>query len=230
MSTLVETIAQEVATELGEQFSDVATREQYVDWTKESYTEIVASGWFFTQNTVEDITLAAGTKNYTLPATVSEIRVLEDPTNFRVISPAPVNQLLERGLNLAATGAPVYWYIDSFDSSQRMVISLYKVPDASYVSGTPTLKAHCITRPTELDDTDAIPLPEDYIKVLRDGIRYRARVASGQLDLAALAKQDFQGGLALLNARYNGQVRPVSQMPAHAQAHRVAQHPAAGDK
>ena len=230
MSTTVETLAQEVAQELGETFSHVATREQYIDWVIEAYTEIVASGWFFTQNKVETITLVAGTREYTLPATVSEIKTLEDPTSYRVISPAPVSMLLERGKNLAETGTPSHWYIDSFDSSQRMVISLYKVPDSTYVASTPTLRAHCILRPTALSDTTAIPLPDDYVKVCRDGVRYRARVASGQMDFAQLAKQDFASGLQLLNARYNGQVRPVSEMPAHSKAHRVAQAPAAGDR
>lgn len=223
----VDDVAQEVAEEFGEEFSDLDIKSQIQKWVIEVFEEVYASGRWFFQNDSQDITLADGTKDYSMDTDVAEVRDVRDPNSNKRVAYAPVERLIAKGKDLLSTGnAPEFWYIDSLGPSQEIKVSLYPVPNATAVTNIGSLRAYTLLRPPALTGTDTIPIPPEYIRVIREGVRAKVMFADKDLQASQIAKEAFIDGLTLLNARFHGRPKEGSSLPVKTKTQAVAQSPA----
>lgn len=225
----VDDVASDIATEFGEEFSDLDIKEQFRTWVSEVFEEVYASGRWFFQNDSQNITLVASTKDYSLDTDVAEVRDVRNPTSNARVEYAPVERLIARGKDLLSEGTPTNWYIDSLGSSQEIKISLFPVPSAAAVAAVPALKAFTLLRPPSLGGTDTIPVPAEYVRVIKDGVRAKVKFSDGDLDGQQVARQLFTDGLMLLNARFHGKARPGSSLPIKLKLKQTHQAPAVAD-
>ncbi len=225
----VDDVAADVATEFGEEFSDLDIKEQFRTWVSEVFEEVYASGRWFFQNDTQSVTLIDGTKDYSMDTDVAEVRDMRDPNDNVRVEYAPVERLIARGKDLLITGTPTNWYIDSLGSNQEIKISLWPVPDAAAVAAITALTAYTLLRPPALGGTDTIPIPTEYIRVMKEGLRAKVKFSDGDLDGFQMARQLFQDGLLLLNARFHGKPRPGSSLPVKLKLKQTHQSPATAD-
>ncbi|MHA2242987.1 MAG: phage adaptor protein [Candidatus Thorarchaeota archaeon] len=224
MATTVNALAQEIATEFGEEYTDQDVADQFRTWVKEVVRRVIASGRWFSQNAVDDITTVASTATYTLDSTTSEVKAIRLTATDKPIIYTPVERLIAKDYNLETTGPPTNWWIDSLDASQNIVIRFYPVPDAVY-----DIDAHVLKRPPTLGDSDSIPLPIEYIDVVRDGVRWKVRYNENNLEAAGLALQEFKEGIMILNAKFGSQPRQGSNLPVKLKLKQIHQSGASND-
>ncbi len=225
----VDDVAADIATEFGEEFSDLDIKEQFRTWVGEIFEEVYASGRWFFQNDSQDVTLVLSQKDYSLNATVAEVRDVRDPDDNVRVEYAPVERLIARGKDLLIAGLPTNWYIDSLGVNQEIVISLWPVPNQAAVDDIVALKAYTLLRPPALGGATTIPIPTEYIRVMKDGIRAKVKFSDGDLDGHQVARETFQDGLLLLNARFHGKPRPGSSLPVKLKLKQTHQSPATAD-
>lgn len=221
MATTVNALAQEIATEFGEEYTDQDVADQFRTWVKEVVRRVIGSGRWFSQNTTDDITTVASTATYSMDTTTGEIKAMRLTATDAPILYTPVERLIARDYNLEATGTPTNWWIDSLGSSQELVVRFYPIPDDAYA-----IEAHVLKRPSDLGNTDTIPLPVEYLDVVRDGVRWKVRYNENNLEAAALSLQEFKEGLLLLNAKFGAQPRAGSSLPVKTKLKQQHQSPA----
>jgi hypothetical protein len=224
VATTVNALAQELATEFGEEYTDQDVADLYRTWVKEIVRRVIGTGRWFTQNTTDSVVTVASTPAYSLAATTGEVKSIRIPATDDVVIYTPVERLIAKDKNLELTGKPTNWWVDSLGTSQEIKIRLYPIPDAVY-----TLELHVLNRPSELGDTDTIPLPVEYIDVVREGVRYKTRYNENNLEAAALALQEFKEGVMLLNAKFGGNPRQGSSLPVKRKLKQIHQQPSTND-
>lgn len=211
------TVAEELALEFGEQFSDTDIADQYIRWVKEKFQEISLTSRLFFKNAEHALTLTPSTHTYTLNATVAEPRVIymygsgaseaaaTDPTNIgftavkKRVNYMPIERLTARGANLNETGTPKAFYIIGYDANVAMKIRVWPVP-STYFGAT----VYATDRPATLADDATIPLPEEYIVALKNGVRAMVYTNDGNAQQAQMAEEKYVQLLATLNARFSG--------------------------
>jgi hypothetical protein len=211
----LDSLAQVMATEFGEQYGDLDIADQFRDWTQEVFEEVVGDARWFFKNGSTDIVPVLGQAVYTLPVGVAEVRTAYIPTTPKParVAYSSVERLLARGANLGEPGTPRAWHycgIDSTTTAQK--VRLWPVPDAAFLATGLHVVLETVNRPEALLTTDTIPLPPEYIRVMRDGIRFKVKFNDGDLEGASLAHQRFSSGLDRLNMRFNGQEQQGSNL------------------
>jgi hypothetical protein len=203
-----------MANEFGEEYSDIDIATQFQNWVIEVVEEIITSGRWFFQNDSESVALADGTRVYSVSADVSEIRQMYDPVNDVRIAYAPIERLVALGKGLADEGAqPTNWYIEGLGSSQEIQIGLYPVPNAAAVAAIPNITAYTTLRPAAMTSASTIALPEEYIRVAKDGIRAKVKFSDGDVNAYQLMDNRFAQGLQLLNARFHARPSAPTTLP-----------------
>ncbi len=225
----VDDVAADIATEFGEEFSDLDIKAQFRTWVSEVFEEVYASGRWFFQNDTQNVTLSDGVKDYSMDTDVAEVRDMRDPNDNVRVEYAPVERLIARGKDLLLEGTPSNWYIDSLGTNQEIKISLWPVPDADAVADISALVAYTLLRPPALGGSDTIPLPTEYIRVMKDALRAKVKFSDGDLDGHQVARQLFTDGLLLLNARFHGKPRQGSTLPVKLKLKQTHQSPATAD-
>jgi hypothetical protein len=224
VATTVNALAQELATEFGEEYTDQDVADLYRSWVKEIVRRVIGSGRWFTQNTTDNVTTIASTSTYSLDPTTGEVKSVRIPSLDQVVIYTPVERLIAKEKNLELTGTPTNWWIDSIGSSQEIKIRFYPVPNAAL-----TIELHVLKRPAELGDTDTIPLPVEYLDIVREGVRYKTRYNENNLQAAGLALQEFKEGIMLLNAKFGGNPRQGSNLPVKQKLKQIHQSPSTND-
>ena len=166
----------------------------------------------------------ASTAAYSLAATTGEVKSVRIPATDDVIIYTPVERLIAKDKNLELEGKPENWWIDSLGTSQEMKIRFYPIPDAVYA-----VELHVLNRPSDLGDSDTIPLPVEYIDVVREGVRYKTRYNENNLEAAGLALQEFKEGIMILNAKFGGSPRAGSNLPVKRKLKQIHQSPSTND-
>lgn len=201
-------LASDMALEFGEQYSDLDVTTQFQAWANEVIGSVYeAERWFF-RNTKTQVVPVAGTAEYTLPSTVSQVRDVQVPALGTQIPYAPVERLIARGYVLTTAGTPIAWYVTGLDAAAAsLTIAFYKVPDAAYVTslgGNVNIDVYAVKKFAVLTAGDTIPLPAEFIRAVRDGIRAKVKYNDNDLQGAQLATQDFQQGLNDLARQFHG--------------------------
>lgn len=213
----VDSLASDLATEFGEEYTDIDIATQFQNWVIEVIEEIVTSGRWFFQNDSQTLALVASTRVYSLDADVSEVRQVYDPTNKVRVAYAPVERLVAHGNGIDDEGnQPTHWYMEGIGSNQEIKIGLYPVPSAAAVAAIPNLTIHTALRPAALASTSTIPLPEEYIRVAKDGVRAKIRFSDGDINGFQLMDRRFTEGLQLLNARFHARPKQPGRLPVQA--------------
>ena len=219
-------LASEVSVEFGEDYTDTDVADQYVAWGNESYQEIIGSGRWYLSNKEETFTLSNGVSVYSMPVGVAEIVQLSNKSTNLPISYIPMERLVARKKNLDASGAPTNWWYDGFDgTTKQLKVRVYPVPGAG--NDSDVIRTNTLQSPAVLAATDEIPLPNEYLHIMRNGIRSKQKFSDGDLEGATAARGLFTNGLGLLNQRYSGAPKQGSRINAKRRLRAVEQAPAA---
>lgn len=213
----VAAMAEELATELGEAYSDQDVSFQFHSWVTEAVAELwEQETWPFALRTL-DKTAPGGDGGITLAddAGVSGIAVrdITDSATGMRLEALTRETLLHAGVNLATRGQPVAWYYENGIEPggpqlpggantiyYEPLIMLYPVP----VADTDVVVRY-VAPPPELLDTDVLPIPFDALRALRENVRMRYYMNSGKLEQSAAHSKRWEGALAALRRRYISQ-------------------------
>jgi hypothetical protein len=191
-------VALEVMRELGEATSNTTLVTQYEIWVQEAYDEIISEMvWPFARQTESIATVAATATvkmatNAFMPRTI-RISPTDEPVDYK-----SREELIHAGVNMDETGRPRFWYHDSYDiTNAKFVLGLWPIPDAIY-----SLQTTESTQGTALVTGDTVPLPREFLRILKLGIK---AVAKGNEQDYAGADRDsvtFHAALTKMLIRY----------------------------
>lgn len=226
MAVTLDDFAREMAEELGEHYADPEIADLLQRWVGESVSEITASGRWFWQNGNEIIVTVDGLRVYTLQSEVSEVTAIWAQDFDKAVAYLPVERLIHRGENLVERGAlPRVWYYAGMDAtSTAMKIAFWPVPDAT----TGSMNIQYLKRPAIGSLTDLLPIPDDYLDVVRLGVRALSAQNADNIEGYGAARQLFTQRLQVLSARFDPQVLGTSRLRVK-QSTRVHQGRAAAD-
>jgi hypothetical protein len=229
MATTVDTLANEVADEFGEEYTDLDVAEQFKSWVKEHVRRVYSAARWFAGNAVETVTLANAQAVYSLSATASEIKSVRKPVGNTKLSYTSVERLIARDKDLESTGDPTNWWYEGLGSSNEVQIRLFPIPTTASIATEPTLQVWVQKRPPTLGDTDTIPLPDEFIDVIRNGVRMQVRLNENNIEAAQIANQQYQESLMLLLGRFAKQPKVGSTLPGKQKFRTTHQAPGADD-
>ncbi len=229
MSITVDTLANEIADEFGEEYTDLDVAEQFKSWVKEHVRRVYSAARWFAGNAVETISLADATATYSLSSTASEVKSIRKPVGNTKLSYTTVERLIARDKDLEETGTPTNWWYEGLGSSNEVKISVWPIPTTASIATEPTLQVYVQKRPPSLGDTDTIPLPDEFTDVIREGVRMQVRLNENNLEAAALLKQQYQESLMMLLGRFAKQPKVGSTLAGKAKFRTTHQAPGADD-
>lgn len=221
-SITLDTLADELATEAGEQYSNVLVASQFQKWVKEGYFRVIGNARFLWQNESYDVVLSSGVSEYTLSPEVAEVKVIRDKSSNKKIGYNTEEDLAQADVDFEESGTPTYWFYSGQDTSTTALkVTFVPVPNS-----TLTFQVRALTRPTDLSASSTIPMPEHLVDLVRVYVRAMYMYYDGQLDAYTATMQDFTQGTQIVIARYNSRRRSESRM-ASRRLPRVPQAPAA---
>ena len=190
--------AEKLATQLGEEYSDLDIKSTFDDWVIEVLSNILLEeSWSF-GNVLTSFDTAPSSANYTIDAGVGEVKALYRTDVDLWLSYVPIEQLRASQLDHDSEAPPRYWAFSSISGSQP-VVKLWPIPDSTYevyVYGTDEVEFNTITTST------AIPMPNPMIPLLRTGVRQLFYEHAGNDAAAAREQLKFQLSLNTVKGRY----------------------------
>lgn len=229
-----EDMAREIAEELGERFSDLDVRETFLAWTQDGIDEILASGRFLQSNTTIPITIVLGVSQYTLPNNISEVltfRFLDEDGNFSGESVfASRESLIRRGKDITAqsSAVPPHWFYSGVSADGSLLVQFSTVPSGTLQLIT-TAAAEALKQPPTPSATTEIPLPREFLSVLKELVRFKAYRNGNETELAQISFQLYNSRLELLIGRFLGPFQGGSNLPVKTRMKNIDQAPAAAD-
>ena len=221
---IVSTLASEIASEIGEDYSnDTSVATQFDTWVADVVAEIQTRYRHYFQNAKTTETFVTSTGTYTLPADCSEVRLVRVQETDDVLGATSVEELAIWGIDMDGDGTPQYWTIDEY-SSGAMVLAIYPAPDGD-ANGN-TLEIHYIKSQDSLSSGSTIPLPDEFLPIIKEGVRAKSAWADHDLQGAQLAEQMLEQQLARQEQKLLGLARPPARIAGNAIPH-VPQTPAA---
>lgn len=152
--------------------------------------------WLYTSETMNTVASQAGYVISTGSMDITGMRLAGGyDTPLKRIG---AEQLSDQGVDLETTGQPELYILTGYTvSSQGAAFNLWPVPNAIY-----PLIIYETVRATDVASSSNIPLPEDFMAVLRDGMRHYMARDEGDLQGAQAAIVIFDAGLKRLRQRY----------------------------
>jgi len=198
MATTLATFAQGMAQEAGEDFGDVQVRAQYIAWCKEAYISTAATSRALWSNASVQLVTTNGVAEYTLDTSVAEIKIMRDRSTEVVLGYNTEESLARLGTDLEEVGMPMYWHYSGIDSTTTgLKVTLVPVPDAIY-----NFDVRVLSRPPDLGDATVIPLPPEYVELMKHHVRAAYRMNDDQVQLAQSELQVYTQLLLAYNSRY----------------------------
>lgn len=216
MAKLVSSLAEELATEAGQQYGDYDTARQFDAWVGESVETITgAEKWPFLQGAVE-LSTSIDARTYELGETHGDITLIQKQDDARTLTYMAREDLVRRGVNLLESGEPTVWYYDELSDDGQLTLAVWPVPDAVY-----TYLVHRERTTAQLNNDEGsatIPLPVDFFPAVRECVRGHYRESIGDTTGAASAWARYAIKLAALRSRYlapraQRRVMQVSDVP-----------------
>lgn len=159
-----------VLRELGEFSENRDTREQFVQWANESIEEVLASGPWPLLDVTRGLTLLEGVSEYVLASDVADVIAITEPTTGEALVYRPLDDVISRGYKLDTPGrSTIFWYTGHDADAGGTSIRVWPVPTEGRVFsvlGRPRMAS-------TLAETDTVPLPGEFISVVRDLVRGR---------------------------------------------------------
>lgn len=218
---LVSALAEELATELGEAYSDPDVASQFCRWVIEAVSELWdQENWSFSERTIwfdyfqggGQIWLAPSDNNNFFPSRKGgalTVRSVVDEGSTARLEGTTREDLERAGMDIWTEGTPTHWYYDGvFDGTLALIggqpdmgvpaISLFPQPSADgQIRVTVTYAT-----PGTLEETDELPVPTDAFRALRENVRMRFWENAAKLELAAVCSKRWQDAVGALRRRY----------------------------
>jgi hypothetical protein len=121
--------AEKIATQLGEEYSDLDIKSTFDDWVIEVLSDILAEETWPFGNVLSSFTTTASSENYTIDAGTGEVKALYRTDVDLWLSYVPLEQLRASQLDYDSENPPRYWTFSSITGSQP-VVKLWPIPDA----------------------------------------------------------------------------------------------------
>jgi hypothetical protein len=173
--------------------------------------DIVAALLGMVQDVIHDITISgewkhtrkvyqfqtdAGVNTPNLANDVGEIIAIQRNDTGRPLQYVSLERLTDGQLILSDQGEPAFWHFSAYDADTAG-LRLYPTPDASY-----TYDVFYETSSTEITtEDDNLPLPQDFVPVLKHGIRVMYYSQAGEPAQVQLYENRYQRGLQLMRSR-----------------------------
>lgn len=217
----VEQLVQKLAYEAGHSPADTEIEEQYRTWINDGIEEILAEGPWPVLNGSVGLTVQPGVAEYAVSAQTADIRAITETSTGAALTYVPPDEFVARRLRLDLPGKPSLWWYIGYDADQSSVlVRVWPTPTAEQqftVFGHPRITA-------ALALTATIPLPDDFLHVLRQYVR--AMAAENQADdeggalRATKAEDRYKRSLARLTDRFrSASARWSKMMPRDTAAH-----------
>lgn len=194
----VASVIDELSSELGEIGGDADTEYVFLNWIKDTIADILLSGeWFFVASSF-NLETDSGVSVYNMPTDLGDIKAIQRDDTGQKLVYTRIESLAKATEKIGGTdtGAPVYWLYHTMDGGV-VKIRLYPTPDAAYDLTIYYEKAD----PALTAVSDTIPLPPDFIPVLKDKVRYLYYTQVGHEGATAFLSS-FLNGLNRLRNRY----------------------------
>jgi hypothetical protein len=209
MALTVDSFANSMATEAGEDYTDAQVVNIYTQWVKEAYITIAAAARFFWLNGTSTITTKASQATYGLGVSVAEVKTIRNVTTDIPVGYNTEESLARLNIDFEEEGAPRYWFYAGLNASTtEHNIQLVPVPDGEY-----TLNVRTLHRPSELSSQSIIPLPIEFLELMRFYVRAQYQHHDDKIQLSAQNLQLFQQGLVTYASRYTTPRRAGSRLP-----------------
>ena len=191
--------------EAGEDFTDAGVAALFKAWVKEAYIRTASSARFLWQNESFAQATTSSVAEYTLDATVAEIKAIRNISTEMHIGYTTEETLSRLGTDFEATGSPTHWFYSGIDAtSTALKITFVPVPDATY-----NLDIRALIRAVTLGDATIIPLPVEFVEIMRDYVRSMYQLNDDRTQLSQLSMQSYQQALFAMIQRYTS-VRSAS--------------------
>ena len=191
----VNSLAREIIEEMGGRVTSSKMISIVERWIDDVYRKIISFHDWSWAREQETVTLVEGTDAYTITIPSLQIsgfrRENGDKIHYR-----SREQLTNVGWNFEQTGSPLFFYSESHNGG-AMVVRFTPVPEEAE-----TLTAYGVPRPIQLASGDYIPLPNEFMPVLKDGVRGYYSGNDGHPEDAARYQAFFEQYLSLLKSRY----------------------------
>jgi hypothetical protein len=198
----VSALALELASEAGESTTDTDYLSLVRGWIKDGYREIGdKAAWAFLKTDESVSFTVAGGDEYETQATCSEITYMRLTATDTPVIYVPVERLASLGLDLEQTGRPKYFYSSGYNSSTgKNKFKVWPVPDGTYAG-----EIHENGRPVELEDADTIPMPTNFLTIMKDYVRMMQAKDDKDYELYDRMDTKWQKALAERMLRYSKQ-------------------------
>lgn len=184
----VNEIALSIMNEFGEDTSNSNLLTQVEEWIKNVYDEIgIQTNWKYLW-LIEAINTSITLRTYSFAGIFEqEISAQFSVDNMPLVYKTR-QELMNLGINILLAGKPKYWYTESYSPiSETFTIGLYPVPDAVY-----SISFFGKISPQELISTTKLPMPKQFIFVLKDGVRFRYKMDDKDYSGATMFRQIYQ--------------------------------------
>ena len=177
-------IGERVATQLGEEYSDLDVKNTFDEWALESVQTILSKETWPFANVLTSFSTSDGTENYALTGAGGQVKALYRTDVDLWLSYVPLEQLRASQLDHDSEAPPRYWAFAGM-SANTFTIKLWPIPDDEYeiyVYGDESIN---------IDSTSvssSIPLPSPMIPLVQTGIRQLYYEHTGN-DAAAAREQ-----------------------------------------
>lgn len=196
MSWLAGDLARAIAVEQGKEWDDTDNQAQVLGWVNDAYKGLISYYDWTWLKQEEDVTIVITNNSFTLQSSAVQ------PYAAGITSPAYRELLLVDGSDMAGidttvTGRPRYIWISSF-ASNVLNMKFWPVADGSY-----TFHIWEVVRPVDLAADATLPLPEEFIPILKEFIRDLLLRKEGDYFGAKAAKESAYTQLELMKRKTN---------------------------
>lgn len=198
----VNDLAVRYAREMGEIASDKEVQEQFEEWVREAYRDLIGRSfeWNFARGE-ELLTTSAGNAIYSLPNEVADVLSIIDNDTNRELAQRSESELARRGFDLEQQSQPRVWIDAGVDPTVgARLIRLWPVPQSERQYTVVTSE-----NPLDLTATDVFPLPPLFQNATRFYVLNAYLWQAGEVQLAGTYKAEYEAQVRQLLGRFTNQ-------------------------
>lgn len=190
----VNQVATQLMVEFGEDTSNSNIVSKFEAWIQDIFDEIgVQTEWQY-RYLIEAKNTVAGTRLYTFSGLQDQILSAQFVDNLVPVTYKSKLELQQMGLDLNLTGRPRYMYIEKYDdTTEQYTIGLQPIPNAVY-----SINFLGLLQPQQLSSTTKLPFSRKFLFLLKDGIRFRLKIADKDFNAAQLFRSNFKDNLEVM--------------------------------
>lgn len=202
---LASALIEDLALELGENPQDGDTVAALLGMARDTIQEINMQGEWQHTRVHYPFSTDAGDATIVLPTDVGSVITLSRVDTGRPLKYINRETLTDGSLILSDEGEPAFWHFEEVDGDTP-VLRVYPTPDATY----PYILAYERSTHALASEDSNLPLPNDFLPILKHGIRVMYYSQAQDPPQTALYEKRFQNGIQFLRSRYE-HVRRDSQ-------------------